>query len=115
MSKIKDAAKPFVEDAIGDLRLSLEGDWELLTDEQKKSASRAAERVLVLLAQDKAGKDIREDLEFVKATVAEFVVAGEIAVATAFEEAFWEAVDKASNAFGTFLGNTGKALLKGLI
>jgi len=115
VSLIEDAAVPYVADAIGEIREILEGQWDELTDEQKTSATRAAKRLLTLKAHQTAGKDVTEDLEFVKVTVQEFVGAGEISLATAFEAAFWKGVNKAADAFGTFLGGAGRVLLNGII
>ena len=100
--------------ALPNIKESLAEKWDLLTDEQKASATRAAKRVVELEIKKKIGEDVDDDLAFVKATVGEFQVAGEIAATSAFQEAFWNGVNKALEALGSFLAGAGKGLIPGL-
>jgi hypothetical protein len=111
----------FVLDAITDIEATLGEKWALLTLEQRTAAHRAVKRVLELEIRLKqlqaSGADVTEvndDLDFVKVTVSEFTVAGQIGFADAFEKAFWKGVDKALAALGSFLVGAGKGLIPGL-
>jgi len=84
------------EQAVGDIRIRMEGAWDSLTHEQKTAAARTMRRYLALQKRKQAGEDVAEDVEFLEATVAEFVTAGEIELADAFNDAFWAAAEKAT-------------------
>jgi hypothetical protein len=100
--------------ALDDIKAALAEKWDLLTPEQKASAARAAKRVIELEIKKKTGEDVTDDLEFVKTTIGEFKVAGEIAATSAFQNAFWTGVNKALEALGSFLAGAGKGLIPGL-
>ena len=110
--------------AVGDIKETLKDKWDLYTREQKAAAQRAASRVIdldlrrrLLEAQGASAADlnaVKEDLEFVKTTVSEFKVAGQIGLAAVFEAAFWKGVNKALEALGSFLAGAGKGLIPGL-
>jgi hypothetical protein len=107
--------------ALDNIKTKLADKWDALTPEQKQSAARAAKRVVKLDLQRRtliaSGGDLTqntEDLEFVKVTISEFEIAGEIALTSAFQEAFWEGVNKALEALGSFLVGAGKGIIPGL-
>ena len=107
--------------ALDNIKTKLADRWDALTNEQKQAAARSAKRVVQLELRLKTlkatGGDPTEtlsDLEFVKVTVSEFVVAGEVALTSAFQEAFWEGVNKALEALGSFLAGAGKGIIPGL-
>lgn len=124
MSDILTIIKPFALEAVADIQTELGDKWALFSPFQKASAQRAATRVLELRVKKKqlqasgaSAMDIAavtEDLEFVKVTVSEFKVAGQIGLASAFEEAFWKGVNKAVEALGSFLVGAGKGIIPGL-
>lgn len=107
--------------ALDNIKTKMADRWDALTVEQKKSAARSAKRVVEINLQLKTTKasggdtkELEEDLEFVKVTISEFTVAGEIALTSAFQEAFWEGVNKALEALGSFLAGAGKGIIPGL-
>jgi len=114
----------YAVEAITDIQADLGDKWDLFTDDQKTSAGNAARRVIELEIKKKqlqatgaSAADIsavNDDLDFVKVTVGEFKVAGEIGLASAFEAAFWKGVNKAVEALGSFLAGAGKGLIPGL-
>lgn len=120
----QDTIERFALEAMASLQESLADKWDLVTDDQKKAAARAARRVIELEFEKKqlqvSGASAAEiaanndDLEFVKVTVSEFTVAAEVATASAFQEAFWTGVNKALEALGSFLAGAGKGLIPGL-
>jgi len=93
-----------IKDVLGDK-------WDGLSEEQKTAATRAATRIVELEWKAKTtGEDVSEDLEFVKTTVSQFKLAGEIAL----YDAFWKGMTKALEALGHFLVGAGKSLIPGL-
>lgn len=118
---IEATTEQFGLQALDNIKAKLGDKWDILTVEQKKAATRAAKRVVELDLQlrtlEASGGDKTEtieDLEFVKVTISEFHVAGEIALTSAFQEAFWEGTNKALEALGTFLVGAGKGIIPGL-
>ena len=104
---IKDHAKL----AFDEIKEALGDKWDNLSDDYKDSAKRAAERLVKLEWKKRVqGEDVDEDIKFVKTTVDEFKMAGEIML----YDAFWKGVDRALQALGSFLVGAGKSLVPGL-
>ncbi len=107
----EEAIETHVGIAVDEMKRLLGDKWDLLTDAQQSSAARSATRVVQLEWKKRVdGKDVDEDLAFVVATVGEFKMAGEIAL----YDAFWEGVNKALEALGSFLVGAGASLIPGL-
>ena len=114
----------YVLEAISFIQAEAGEMWGRLTEDEEAAAARAACRVLEINVQLKQAQasgasaaelaSLNEDLEFVKVTVGEFKVAGELALASAFQDAFWKGVNKALEALGSFLTGAGKGLIPGL-
>jgi hypothetical protein len=114
----------YVLEALGYIQEEAGEMWGRLTEEEEAAAARAARRVLEINIQLKQARarganaaevaSLNEDLEFVKVTVGEFKVAGELALTSAFQAAFWKGVNKALEALGSFLAGAGKGLIPGL-
>lgn len=85
--------------------------WNDLTQPQKASLERAARRWLELSTREKQGQDVTAAKLFVKVTLDEFKLAGQIVV----HDAFWKGVEKGLDLLGTFLGKAGAAFLQSAI
>ncbi len=97
--------------AIEEMQEQMGEKWGSLTEDQRTAAKRAAKRLVTLEWQQRAeGKDVSEDLAFVRSTVEGFKLAGQIAL----HDALWEGVKKAFEALGSFLVGAGKSLIPGL-
>ena len=103
--------KEYGDQALAHIQNAMEDRWDLLTEPQKSSVERSSKRLVQLDLQKRDGKDVEDDLEFVKTTVNELKLMMEIAVSDIFFEAFWKGVDKALAALSTFLITAGKATL----
>jgi len=111
LSDLEAVVTSHAADALKEMKTTLGDKWKLLTDDQKKSAVRASRRFIELEIQELRGEDVAEDKAFVKATVDEFKLAGTIVIATAFEAAFWKALNKTLKALGAFLAGAGASLI----
>ena len=107
MSDLGAVAKTLGEDIYSNVRSSLGDDWDALTGEQKDSIKETAQLYMELQLRSKTGDDVAEKLQAVESTVKDWEVWGEFAV----EKAFWEGIDKAASAFGTFLGAVARTAL----
>lgn len=100
----------YAEKGLNGIKERLGKKWNSFTDEQRDSALRAAKRVIQLEIKKMQGKDVAIELRFVKVTMGEFELAAKIA----FADIFWEEMNKALEAFGSFLAGVGKGLIPGL-
>lgn len=96
---------------VDEVKSKLGAGWNNFTDTQRASVVRAAKRITQLEWEKRVnGKDVSEDLVFVKTTIDEFRMAGEVLL----YDAFWEGVVKAFEALGSFLVGAGASLIPGL-
>lgn len=95
--------KEYGDQALSHLQIEMGQKWNLLTDPQKSSIERSSKRLIELDLEKRAGKNVEEDLKFVKATVGEIRLMMAIAVGDLFWDAFWKGVNKALEALGSFL------------
>lgn len=108
---VEGAIETHFQIAFKEIKDTLGVKWDCFTETQKNSVTRAVKRIIELEWKAKTtGEDVSEDLEFVKTTVSQFKLAGEIAL----YDAFWKGVTKALEALGAFLVGAGKSLLPGL-
>jgi hypothetical protein len=107
----EELVKEYGDQAFSHIQIEMGDRWNLLTDAQKSSTERSMKRLVALDIKKRAGEDVDEDLAFVKSTVNEIKLAAEIAVSDIFWTAFWNGVDKALAALGTFLVSAGKSAL----
>ena len=103
--------KEFGDQAFSHIQIEMGDRWNLLTDGQKSATERSMKRLISLDIKKRAGEDVDEDLKFVTATVNEIKLAMEIAASDIFWTAFWDGVNKALAALGTFLVSAGKSAL----
>jgi len=95
--------------AFNEVKKELGDKWDELTPKQKLSLERCSRRIIELELRGREGLDVADDLAFVKATLQDFKLAGEIAVA----DLFWQGLNRALEALGTFLGGSARAIILG--
>jgi len=106
----EDIVKEYADKSLTGLKDRLGEKWDAFTDVQRASATRAAKRWVDLDIQERQGKDVSVEKQFVEVTIGEFEVAAKIA----FVDIFWEEMNKALEALGSFLAGVGKGLIPGL-
>lgn len=108
---VEGAVETHAKMAVDEIQNILGEKWAALTEAQRESAARASKRIVQLEWRKRVnGVDVDEDLQFVRATVNQFKLAGEVAL----YDAFWEGVNKALEALGSFLVGAGKSLIPGV-
>lgn len=105
MSEIAALAEVTGKEILHDMQTSIGDDWSSLTDAQKQSIKRVAERAVEIplrmkLTSDPAVKaNLEAQLEATLSSVADWKTWGELAL----EDAFWKGVQKVASTLGSFL------------
>ena len=102
--------KEYTDKGLEGIKKRLGDKWDSFTNAQRQSAERAARRVVKLDIDRRLGKDVVDQLRFVKVTIGEFEIASKIAIA----DIFWEEMNKTLESLGSFLAGVGKGLIPGL-
>lgn len=117
MSEILEIAKLSGKEILHDMQVSIGDDWDSITDEQKESMARVAQRAVELplrikIETDPIKKaDLEAQLEATLSTVKDWKTWSELAL----EDAFWAGVKRVAETLGSFLmGATLKLITGGL-
>jgi hypothetical protein len=107
---LTEAGEKFAKEAFDNIKAAAGDKWDNFTDAQKDAAKRSAARLVELSIQERQGITVTDERTFIEVTVNGFKLAGQIAL----YDAFWEGLNKALEALGSFLAGVGKGLLPGV-